>query len=307
MAFAVQVPWTGESRFAGNPFSRRLDTPPRKRPRHTHLKQEARASIPPDQTRREFMLQTAPLALSPLLLSDSGGIHTELSAIASKIPGFGQPDVYYPHFFEGDWLVSRELYAVQTEDGEADIAGHAMLSKRALASMRERIGIRESFHAHFVEHRGKVIEDRLFNTRAENAWRGNGVDVLWDRDNPNVMSVSWGGGSGTVIREVKVTKRAFVDGPQGYGTFVASEYARGVDVVGKGSLASMGRPPSVYGRRRIVRYKVSSVTDNLQPDGMDRIVVEYIYAPGRADVKAAVLLKYRDFLNRSKGSQLLGY
>lgn len=198
--------------------------------------------------------------------------------------------------------MSRELYAVET--GVAvDAPGHSMLSRRAVEMMRERIGKRETFHARFVSHRGKVIEDRMYNIRAELAQSPERVEVNWERDNANVLTTRWGVGGR--IREVKVTKRSFVDAPQGYGTFVSSEYARVVDVDGEGALVGFGRPPSVFGRRRIVRYKVSSVSDKMEADGMDRIVVDYVYPPGEVNPRPSVVLKYRDFLNRKHGSEVL--
>lgn len=214
------------------------------------------------------------------------------------------PDVYYPDFFEGEWHVSRDLYAVELPaEGKTDAPAHATLGKQAIINAQERIGLRQTFMAKFVQHRGHIIEDRLANEKAEtvSSFPLHLVTATWDRDNPNVLSVTRSPLPGTnVTREVKVTKRAFVDGPQGYGTFVASEYARVVDVEGEGSLVGFGKPPSIYGRRRIVRYKVSSVSKELQPDGMDRFVVEYLYPPSPADAKAAVVLKYRDFLNRKR-------
>ncbi|PXF43190.1 hypothetical protein BWQ96_07065 [Gracilariopsis chorda] len=249
---------------------------------------------------RRDVLRSVPAAVIPLLLADSGDIQAELSALASHIPGAGMPDVYYPPFFQGDWLVTRELYAVEMSDGAVEIAAHSMLSGRAIDALRNRIGLRETFPVRFVSHRDHIIADRLFNTRAE-----LGADqVLWDADNPNIISVTWGRAPAKKrIRECKLTKRSFVDAPQGYGTFVSSEYARVVDVPSEDALMSVSKAPSVYGRRRLVRYKVSSVSDSMQPDALDRIVVDYIYPPSPPGAKYSMLLKYRDFLNRPTDSR----
>ncbi|CAN8071193.1 unnamed protein product [Agarophyton chilense] len=255
----------------------------------------ARTTTPPTMriTRRTF-LHTAPLVL-PLLLAESGNIQAELSALASKIPGVGMPDIFYPPFLLGEWLVTRELYAVEVQPHAQDIPGHSLLSHLAIDAQREMVGQRATFPAHFVDHRSHVIEDRRFNARAELA----ADDVSWQPDNPNVLSITWGRTPGSKrIRECKVTKRSFVDAPQGYGTFVSSEYARVVDVPSQSSFMTFSKRPSVYARRRLVRYKVSSVTDKMVPDGMDRIVIDYIYPPSPPDAKYALLLKYRDFLIR---------
>lgn len=266
-------------------------------------------------TRRIFLHITLPLPLLPLLpppvhsapqRHSSGEMHSELSELAANIPGAEMPDIYYPVFFPGDWQVTRELYAVETPEPTA-APSHAALGASAISAMRDRIGRRQSYVVRFVKHRGKVIEDRVANERAELAslYPRQHVNAIWDRDVPNVLKTSRnpGGTASSIVRDVRVMKRAFVDGPQGYGTFVSSEYARVVELEGEGSLAGFGRPPSIYGRRRIVRYRVSSVNNEFEPDGMDRIVVDYLYPPSPANAKAAVVLKYRDFLNRKKGKR----
>ncbi|KAI0559824.1 hypothetical protein FGB62_135g09 [Gracilaria domingensis] len=253
------------------------------------------------RTNRRVFLHSVPLII-PFLLTETGDIQAELSALASKIPGAGMPDVFYPDFFVGEWLVTRELYAVEVQPDSKEIAGHTLLSHRGIDSQREMIGQRDNFPAHFIEHRGHIIEDRQFNARAELG----ADDVSWERSNPNVLSIAWGRTPGsTRIRECKVTKRSFVDAPQGYGTFVTSEYARVVDVPSEAAFVSFSKGPSVYGRRRLVRYRVSSVTDRMEPDGMDRIVVDYIYPPSPPDAKYALLLKYRDFLNRRRTNRFV--
>lgn len=294
LAFSAALPLQQRPRPAGGPARR---------------SRGARMCSRGSSSRRAFLLSAGAALLAPggvgadVLPPRSGEMHAELSELASKMPGAGMPDVYYPAFFAGEWLVTRELYAVETP-APALAPAHATLGAAAIAAARERIGRRQSYAVRFVRHRGRVIEERLGNERAEAAslFPRQRVGATWDRDNPNVLTVSRapGGAAHAVTREVRVTKRAFVDGPQGYGTFVASEYARVVDVEEEGSLAGFGRPPSIYGRRRIARYRVSSVNNDLEPDGMDRIVVEYIYPPSPPSAKPAVVYKYRDFLNRTQ-------
>lgn len=258
-------------------------------------------------TSRRQLLRLLPLATSaclPILSANaiqSGEIHSELSDLASNIPG-GMSDVYYPDFFLGEWLVSRDLYAVETFGNLPEAPGHSVLSERALEMLRNRIGIRETFHARFVNHRQKIVEDRLYNSKEDMGAFSDRVKVVWDRDYPNILTQEWGVGK---LREVKVTSRAFVDAPQGYGTFISSEYARVVEIENEGAKFGFGKPPSIYGRRRIVRYTVSSVTEKIEPDGMDRIVVDYVYAPSEVLDRPSVVMKYRDFFNRKRGSQLV--
>lgn len=304
----------------------------------------------PPPSRRLLLKTLATLPLSVLLQPSfskaapirSGEVQSELSNLASKIPGAGMPDVYYPDFFLGDWVVTRELYSVETPDLPSDVGGttkpdwlrgHTTLSARAMQVLNDDIGRRQTFHVRFYKHRGKIVEDRRFNVREEvmAVARGSGpagaalmirpadgqkVDVTWDADDPNVTTIAWDalglptgvpGVGKHVVREAKVTKRSFVDAPQGYGTFISSEYSRMVDFEGEGALLGFGRPPSIYGKRCIKRYKVSSVNREFQPDGIDRLVVEYIYPPSPPNAKPSVLMKYRDFLNRvSRVTELVG-
>lgn len=265
----------------------------------THDKQHVRMSM--QISRRSFLLQTPAIStIATMILCDAGDLRAQLSEFASKIPTRGMSDVYYPNFFEGEWTVSRELFSVQTQPGGVpDMPGHAALGSRAIKKLKESVGRRDTYNIRFVMHRGKIIEDRLFNSRNEASVDHPGVRIscTWDRDNPNVLTVAGAGAASSGTQEIVVTKRAFVNGPNGQGTFVSSEYARIVDVEDDGALLGFGRPPSVYARRRIVRYRVNSLSDKLIPDGMDRLIVDYLYPPSPSDAAVAVTLKYREFMN----------
>lgn len=237
-----------------------------------------------------------------------GEVHSELSDLVSKFPGAGKPDIYFPPYYLGEWLVQRDLYAVDRLQAFASVEapGHSMLSHEGLNHVCEYIGMRHNFNVRFISFRDHVIEDRVYNIGEEVGLQAKGkkVEARWNADNANVLHVSWGNGNNRSMREVKVTKRVFVDTPQGVGTFVTSEYARVVDVQEEGALIGFGKPPSFYGRRRIAKYVVSSVDQALVPNGMNRVVVEYIYPPASAAMETAVVvLKYRDFLTRKSRFQ----
>lgn len=254
-------------------------------------------STAPSFPRREFILRAPFVALAASL---SGSMHSELSELVSKIPGSGMPDIYYPDYYEGQWSITRNLCSLEAEGKEND-SSHSALGKQAIMNTRARIGVAQSFTFKFTRHRGHVIEDRLANAKAEAAvdFPRQFILATWDRDNPNVLSVAHSSELGAnFTKEVKVTKRAFEDRPQGFGTFTASEYARVVDVDSDGAVVGFGKPPSIYARRRIVRYRVSSVSKDLQPDALERIVVDYLYPPSPPDAKPAVILKYHDSLRR---------
>lgn len=250
------------------------------------------------ETRRDFLLRTPSIAI-PLILSSSGNIHAGLSELVSRIPGAAMPDVYYPPFFLGEWLVTRNLCSVDAHNF-VEILGHTVLSSEGLKKLRMQVGQLETFDARFIEHRGHVIEDRKFNAKGEysHVTGSSRMEVIWQKDSPGVMSMSWGDASERTIREINVAKRSFKDGEQGYGAFVSSEYARVADVLGDGAMLGFGRPPSIFARRRLAQYRVSSVTNLMIPDGLQRVVVDYVYPPGAPVAKPAIMLKYRDVLSR---------
>lgn len=261
-------------------------------------------------SRRRF-LQWAQLALAIVPLRaeglSEGRLHSGLSELVSKIPGAGKSDLYFPDYFLGNWTLIRVLYDVETLSGfeSVKVPGHTVLSLEGVDRLRKQIGIRQQYNLRFIVYREHIIEDRLHDARAEvglDSDRQQRLEATWDADNPNILSAAWAGESGRWVREVKVTKRAFQDDPQGKGTFATSEYARVADLVSEGALVGFGQPPSIYGRRRMARYRVRYSADSdsgsLQALGIDRIVVEYLYPPSGTAEKPAVVIKYRDFLKR---------
>lgn len=250
----------------------------------------------------------------------AGDAHAQLSDFVAKLPGAGMPDIYFPDYFLGTWDVSRKLVSVNTSKEFENMAhsNHSVLSQDGISLFQQAIGVPIALRMRFFTHRGHVIQDRAINAFEEISpllaisgitehssdikqiqFSPNNVEASWDPDNANVLGLSWGG-SGELkrVREVKVTKRAFKDQPQGVGTFVASEYARVVDVEGEGALLGIGKPPNNYARRRVSRFTVASVSDDLSPNRVYRLVIEYLFAPNVINEKTVITLKYRDVLTR---------
>lgn len=270
------------------------------------IRSSRRCSNPPDFPSRRRFLHLAALSLSlPPSAAPADQMPTELPELAAKMPSSNMPDIYYPSYYLGQWRIQRDIYAADKLEGwgVVDAPGHMFLSERGLDVFRqEGVGRQQNFRLRYIAHRDHVIEDRVFNIQSELGPQveKKRVNVVWDADKANVLTASWGtGGSGKCVREVKVTSREFVEPSKNFGIFVTSEYARVVDVVGEGALVGFGRPPSIYGRRRLMRYKVSSVDKHMEPNVLDRFVMEYIYPPTGASSKPAVVIKYRDFLTRT--------
>jgi hypothetical protein len=188
---------------------------------------------------------------------------------AANIPGYGQPDIYYPPNFEGTWKVT------QIPGGESGLSP-------APAPYQVRYVRQEN---------GKVIADRAYNEanrlkapKQEEALSTGGEgeptspsnsvrSISWEPSNPNVLTTIFGDGR---AREVKVTKRSVEIGPptpfgddqhNSYmlGTMLTSEFRRVTDVDAFRGI------PSISGERLLSKWKWT--TD--QPDRIDGIELLY--------------------------------
>jgi hypothetical protein len=144
---------------------------------------------------------------------------------ASQLPGYGQPDVYYPRTFSGVWRVTRT-----SERGEKVI-----------------------YKVRFVKlSDDRVVADRAYNEISyQTALRPIGIQSLdWDTKNPNVLHVTFSNGT---WKEVKVTKRSYQTGTasDGVETFTASELRR-ITYTNNPDVNSI---PTIQGSRLITKWK----------------------------------------------------
>lgn len=251
------------------------------------------------RSRRAF-LRSAPEAAAAAFLIALSSVEDELSQLASEIPFQNTQDVYYPPYFRAQWTVERDLYVAEQLPAHRNIPHHALLSRAAVYALSESVGQHRVFVAAFIRHRGRVIEDRALNVREELHLS----NVVWNKDQPDDVATSSGAfANPQCFRRFHVVHRSFAEDTQGYATFLSSEYAHIVEAPSEAALRNPhlpSSPQSVYARRRLISYKVNSVDRNLLPDGMQRVVVDYIYPPSPPDAKPALLLKYRDFLVKRK-------
>lgn len=179
---------------------------------------------------------TRRLALVMPLMAWDGAIRKG----AARLPGYGEPDVYYPDAFTGRWEVEGTVERV-TSARELS----------ALAALRERLSALEGrpmrYEARFFRDvDGMVIADRAFNERERLMAEGVDVDgVDWSPDQPNIVVVR----AGPAVVETKVTRRA-VERPDP-GAFGYSEYCRVADA---GSSLAV-EVPAIFARRREARFR----------------------------------------------------
>lgn len=254
-------------------------------------------------------------------------LQREFAEVAANIPGLGQADVFYPEFFRGEWRVDRTLYSIQESSASKaatylSVADDPVLGAEAVRRLRSRLGRLDKYRLRFYKHRGKIVEDRAFNMRNEVSTcefpdQPISITAKWSPDNPNVISVSGAPKSNfanllnpdseiqSYAREVKITKRAF-NVPKGKGTFLSSEYARVVDFNDESALLGAGKnSPHISAWRKISRYQVNSLVKNastgaVEPNGMNRITVEYRYTVNNPEGDPSITLKYREFLTKVK-------
>lgn len=184
---------------------------------------------------------------------------------ASAIPGYGQPDVYYPSVFRGRWRAERQVFDVRDSQDAGGAAvrdsqgagGAAMPGLAAVAADARRLaaaGASIRYDVRFIEReapeRAVIVADRAFNAEAL-AMAARARDTArpiadWSPRNPNILTLR----DGAKLVEFKVTRRAF-EAPLD-GAFGTSEYERVADA---GSDGVLGGVPMIQARRVETRYR----------------------------------------------------
>mmetsp|Transcript_18045 Transcript_18045/g.27062 ORF Transcript_18045/g.27062 Transcript_18045/m.27062 type:complete len:302 (+) Transcript_18045:20-925(+) len=206
-------------------------------------------------------------AATPQIISDA----------ASKLPGYGMPDLFFPSYFEGKWDCISELIDIQFPSGEEMVP-----NINEVKTLRKYIGtpsVLLRFNQSFIPFRGHVIADRGINTRAAREaarfddqtkeWyleKSEIRNVEWDPANPNVLAYMMRKGEKV---DVLVTKRAFENpSPE---VFITSEVVRQTQT----ELAELGVTPVTKQVKDQVKYR------RVAPDEIRAIMISNVYlAPG---------------------------
>jgi hypothetical protein len=223
----------------------------------------------------------------------------QIRQMAATLPNMGQPDVYYPLIFEGEWEVSQEVTGVvkssepgmQLQPRPLIIQGLDKTPFPVLSYKR----VYSKYDAHVIYDRALSVSSFVQALIGDPAVKSV---ARFDPANPNLTTVDTS--SGTTI-EIRVTKRSvedmssvvngntMQDASQAAGAISYSEFAR---VVEASSSASGGGPPRIWGLRLLARYK-------LQQDGsiagLERL---YLYPQDTLDsgepleiVKSKIIMK----------------
>jgi len=229
------------------------------------------------------------VSLLPLVRpSNSNAAQTAGEAVrrsAANIPGYGQPDVFYPSSFVGKWRATRVV--VYSDDVIFDKLSITM----PFTMFYDVRFITVDGDGRDVKGGEKVIADRGFNEASYyNALKAEiGAQkqsqsaaltlptirtVSWSQFNPNVCTIHYNDSS---TKEIKVTKRA-ADLDESAGIISSSEYCRITTTSG-----AMGIP-SISASRVMTKWKTSDITSG--NDGKQVVEgIEVVYSDGtmRAD------------------------
>ena len=227
-------------------------------------------------------------------IDDGPSARKLLSETASKIPGYGESDIYYPPFFLGDWEVTKEFadFTIDTSAvSQSDLENSAIIREEIEKAEKEK-GVRISSLVRFIRSSdgNRVIADRGRNEaeflrsyyKTLSSIGRSTVDSLnspkdsiyddiiqsqWDSSNPNILTITL---PNNVLKELKVTKRAADDkgddgrgnGPESLqGVFGTSEFYR----VAESDSSLLSSVPKISSERVLTRYKpLDESLDNIQ-------------------------------------------
>jgi hypothetical protein len=103
-----------------------------------------------------------------------------LARSASRVPGFGSTDVFYPQEWSGDWKVAKQI---------TDISGtDAYTGPQCLRDVRA--GDTYGFATSFVQYRDSVVRDRTVVSDLS-AMSGVRSLALWEFGNPNILKLRY--------------------------------------------------------------------------------------------------------------------
>lgn len=257
------------------------------------------AKSPSEMSRNVFLTLPSIFLSSPPSLAIAPGspasFRENIAKTASKVPGYGASDVFYPLYFKGVWLAERELVECKVQGEDKDLGG---LDLRAVKDAQQALQSPVRYKVRFIEREeGDVIADRAYNVIGErNAAKRTNFDggeasfqTRWEPSNPNILTLT--SVDGTVL-ETKVTKRSFETPSE--DTFGTSEYARVAE-----SSSTAAAVPQLSAIRTLVRYKWNGI-DEIQAL---ELVKRYPAVTLQSDPEPFVIVKSRLSLKRMKKEQ----
>ena len=125
---------------------------------------------------------------------------------ATRIPGYGQPDIFLPSYFEGKWNCERELVSVSQDLPDPSTSSYFEDAQFFLEKPL-------TYRVRFITYDGKIVADRSYNelnlekasfVKAEELGRKTArtaTEASWDPANANIITTKFSDG---FVRESKV-------------------------------------------------------------------------------------------------------
>ena len=244
-----------------------------------HLLIQASCGFAFSTTRRDVLNEAVAVPAAAVVTTFGGALpasaaQTTAEAIrrtAAVLPGYGQPDVYFPTSYLGRWRAKKTI--VVSDNPYLD----GLLPVTLTYEMRFISVDGDSKEEAENAVGGKVVADRAFNEQSYYEALRNVVvessnggsrkvppalrSAIWVPTNPNVLSSTYDDGTS---QEIKVTKRAATLEQDGAGTASSSEYRRISDV----------------GVNGIPILSASRVLTKWRSDGESVEAIEIVYADG---------------------------
>jgi len=205
--------------------------------------------VPIDSRRRRVLIGS-----SALIFGGNGAASAapEVAEVirkgASKIPGYGPSDVYYPESWKGKWRVTREIIDDQYNDDKKKIVQYDRIVRydmRFIPSIEAGATVMDRGYSQ------ANLERVLLVATSSNDDEGDDNSVQscqWTETNPNDLRVVFNNGA---RKEIKVTKRSSEPNME-EETVSSSEFQRIT------TESTVGGIPVITARRILSKWKGSS-------------------------------------------------
>jgi hypothetical protein len=122
-------------------------------------------------------LKTSIQFITEFSLISSPDIRESIAKSFSYLPGYGQPDIYYPLFFLGDWTAQTQL---STSISNGYNSSFFIPFDKSIISSRK-----------YINYRDNIILDRSYSDTSyyRNLLNDPNLITIWDFQNPNNFKI----------------------------------------------------------------------------------------------------------------------
>ena len=101
----------------------------------------------------------------------------------SVVPGYGPPDIYYPSYFLGEWLVTNDITTIVNDDTYKNQPSMALIPYDQPKTL--------TYKRRYINYNGNIVLDRSFSETNYQRKYLNDENAIatWDITNPNNLNV----------------------------------------------------------------------------------------------------------------------